>query len=254
MVRRQDIGRMTVRLRITSTSHAGQELPLKRGTYLIGRSKECYLRARSDLVSRRHCELVVDTTSVIVRDLGSKNGTLVNGQRIDEPRVLESGDTLQIGPMRFEIQIESAADTVPGDQATSARHPETVADAVEAPDRVDATAVESVRSPKGPTSQPATDDDYDEDISDWLDDDPSELDEPATADTDGPAVAKTGAVDQSEPGTTPTDVDASPAAGKAAEGPAGRHKPGKLPPRSKEPSQDSGQAAADVLRNLSRRK
>ncbi|MFV2066845.1 MAG: FHA domain-containing protein [Pirellulales bacterium] len=285
---------MRVNLRITSSSKAGKELPLKRGTYLIGRSHECSLRARSDLVSRRHCELIVDRRSVVVRDLGSKNGTLVNGQRIDEPRALESGDKLQIGPMKFEVVIEAAADTipaatipadvvpaaaisadvvpadaVPADVASDVdqvgEHQQAVAESP-ASNNADAATTESAPVPTAdvPAVQGDANGDYDADISDWLDDDqPNDepvADQPvadaqATADTDVPAVDETQAVDRPAPHATPTGSDEShPKKSKAAESHTDKTKPGKLPSVSKEPSPDSGQAAADVLRNFSRRK
>lgn len=49
---------------------------------LVGRSDEAKFRVQQDSVSRRHCEFFIKDEAVFVRDLGSTNGTLVNGERI----------------------------------------------------------------------------------------------------------------------------------------------------------------------------
>jgi pSer/pThr/pTyr-binding forkhead associated (FHA) protein len=58
------------------------------------------------MISRHHCALIVEGSTVAVRDFGSKNGTYVNGQRIGGETVLTPGDQLSIGPLRFEVVIE----------------------------------------------------------------------------------------------------------------------------------------------------
>jgi predicted component of type VI protein secretion system len=87
----------------------GKALPLPLGEFLIGRGAECHIRPNSDWVSRQHCLLRVAPEGVAVRDLGSRNGTLVNGMRVVDERALENGDQLQVGPLVFEVQVEQAA-------------------------------------------------------------------------------------------------------------------------------------------------
>jgi len=77
-------------------------LPL--GDCLIGRGDECQVRTSSPLVSRQHCLVHVTKESATLRDLGSTNGTLVNGKRILGDRDLVAGDLVQIGPVVFEFQ------------------------------------------------------------------------------------------------------------------------------------------------------
>jgi pSer/pThr/pTyr-binding forkhead associated (FHA) protein len=87
-------------------------LPL--GDCLIGRGDECQVRTNSPLVSRQHCLVHVTKESAVLRDLGSTNGTLVNGKRILGERILVPGDLLQIGPVVFEFcdaSVESTAAT-----------------------------------------------------------------------------------------------------------------------------------------------
>jgi pSer/pThr/pTyr-binding forkhead associated (FHA) protein len=87
------------------------------GDCLIGRGDECQVRTNSPLVSRQHCLVHVTKDNAILRDLGSTNGTLVNGKRVLSERVLVPGDLLQIGPVVFEFSdlsteaIESTSET-----------------------------------------------------------------------------------------------------------------------------------------------
>jgi pSer/pThr/pTyr-binding forkhead associated (FHA) protein len=72
-------------------------LQLRAGeTVLIGRSRRCDLSLRSPDASRRHAEIVLAASGWLVRDLGSTNGTFVNGQRATE-RLLRPGDRIEIG-------------------------------------------------------------------------------------------------------------------------------------------------------------
>jgi pSer/pThr/pTyr-binding forkhead associated (FHA) protein len=64
---------------------------------LIGRSAECELRVPSVAASRRHAAVVRRGDDVFVRDLGSTNGTLVNGAEIAGERALEAGDRIEVG-------------------------------------------------------------------------------------------------------------------------------------------------------------
>ncbi len=64
---------------------------------VIGRSAECELRVPSVAASRRHAAVVRRGDEVFVRDLGSTNGTLVNGEKIVGERALEAGDRIEIG-------------------------------------------------------------------------------------------------------------------------------------------------------------
>lgn len=71
----------------------------------IGRRQDCDFCLPLSVVSRKHCELSLDRGQVTIRDFGSRNGTYLNGQRIEEARA-NAGDVLQIGPVKFIIQID----------------------------------------------------------------------------------------------------------------------------------------------------
>jgi pSer/pThr/pTyr-binding forkhead associated (FHA) protein len=78
---------------------------VKKDVTLIGRREDCDLRIAVGDVSRKHCRLIVSAGQVEVEDLGSSNGTFVNGTKISRAPVT-AGDTIQIGPVAFVVQID----------------------------------------------------------------------------------------------------------------------------------------------------
>lgn len=82
-----------------------RNFPLRGQSVTIGRAPECMLRIPLRDVSRRHCELQLGAGTLTVKDLGSSNGTYVNGRRVAE-LVLSAGDVIEIGPVRFLAQID----------------------------------------------------------------------------------------------------------------------------------------------------
>ena len=96
---------MDVRLRSLAANSAGKEIKLPAARFLIGRDEDCHLRPKSDLVSRHHCMVLVEDDGVVVRDLGSRNGTYVNDQRIVGEQLLAAGDRLRVGLLEFEVRI-----------------------------------------------------------------------------------------------------------------------------------------------------
>eukprot|EP00475_Leptophrys_vorax_P020754 TRINITY_DN28489_c0_g1_i2.p1 TRINITY_DN28489_c0_g1~~TRINITY_DN28489_c0_g1_i2.p1 ORF type:complete len:119 (+),score=3.71 TRINITY_DN28489_c0_g1_i2:102-458(+) len=72
---------------------------------LIGRSTECNLKIASSQVSRTHCRITLGTDSVFVEDLGSANGTIVDGQLLPphQPTAIAPGASIIVGPAEFQI-------------------------------------------------------------------------------------------------------------------------------------------------------
>ncbi|MGH7437310.1 MAG: FHA domain-containing protein [Polyangiaceae bacterium] len=78
-----------------------QELDLPLGATLIGRDPDCHVTLDDPLVSRKHARILVGADRVVVEDLGSRNGVLVNGLCIRRPASLRDGDRLHIGTQAF---------------------------------------------------------------------------------------------------------------------------------------------------------
>jgi pSer/pThr/pTyr-binding forkhead associated (FHA) protein len=110
---------MNVRLKVLSGGSAGKEVKLQEGEFFIGRGDGCHLRPKSDAISRKHCVLVVDEKQVLIRDLQSRNGTLVNGEKIEGDRQLQRGDRLTVGPLEFEVILQSAGAAAAAQPAAS---------------------------------------------------------------------------------------------------------------------------------------
>ncbi len=83
--------------------HLQHNLELVRGEFVIGRSADCQLALDDPLVSRRHAALLVSEDSVVIRDLGSRNGVMVNGIRIQIPTALTDGDRIVIGTQEMVV-------------------------------------------------------------------------------------------------------------------------------------------------------
>ncbi len=105
----------------------GQEFIFEdRNTSVIGRAKDCYPHIPDNdthrIISRYHCLLDINPPDIRVRDLGSKNGTYVNGQKISKPTVtqteegdplynfpeqdLQAGDEVKLGKNIFRVYVE----------------------------------------------------------------------------------------------------------------------------------------------------
>ena len=99
---------MKVQLVVVQGKPEGKTIPLAGPKFKIGRGEGCQLRPNSDLVSREHAEFELGADSVAVRDLGSRNGTDVNGKPLPkgEPFVLKDGDLVKIGSLTFAVSIE----------------------------------------------------------------------------------------------------------------------------------------------------
>jgi pSer/pThr/pTyr-binding forkhead associated (FHA) protein len=101
---------MNVKLLVVHGRPQGKCLLFPRGEYVFGRGAECHIRPNSDWVSRQHCLLRVTGEALYIRDLGSRNGTLVNGVRIVGERRLAHGDQIVVGPLVFAVHLEDEAE------------------------------------------------------------------------------------------------------------------------------------------------
>ena len=83
---------MKVQLIVVQGKPEGKVIPLVGPVFKIGRGETCHLRPNSERVSREHAEFTVTGDKVVVRDLGSRNGTLVNGKALNQPCTLKDRD------------------------------------------------------------------------------------------------------------------------------------------------------------------
>lgn len=88
---------------VQTGKHAGKKISLPDREVTIGRDEKCFVRMTSAEVSREHCALIPTDKGLLIRDLGSQNGTIVNNVRIENETLVQPGDFLQIGPHQFEI-------------------------------------------------------------------------------------------------------------------------------------------------------
>jgi DNA-binding winged helix-turn-helix (wHTH) protein len=89
-------------------SSRDQEVPLRDGELVAGRDAAVEIRLPSPRVSRRHARFVVNETAVTVEDLGSKNGTFVNGTRTMGRVVLKDLDQIRMGPFTFVLSCTAS--------------------------------------------------------------------------------------------------------------------------------------------------
>jgi predicted component of type VI protein secretion system len=74
----------------------GKRIPVAQPELVIGRGDQCDLVISDRQVSREHSRIRLEGDRLLLEDLGSKNGTFVNGQQLTEPHWLQDGDEIQI--------------------------------------------------------------------------------------------------------------------------------------------------------------
>jgi pSer/pThr/pTyr-binding forkhead associated (FHA) protein len=119
----------TVKLVVMNGSGAGKELLFAvPRMHLVGRGDDCDLRLANTLenlcISRRHCLLDIDPPRLRVRDLGSLNGTFINGKRLGHPATsripdpsredydLKDGDELALAGLVFQVRISTPVEAL----------------------------------------------------------------------------------------------------------------------------------------------
>ena len=88
-----------------------KSIPLSNDITIIGRRHNCDLRIPLASVSKRHCQLSIQDNRLKVLDLGSRNGTFVNGKRIKED-TLKPGDIIELGPIQLGLQINGQPEKI----------------------------------------------------------------------------------------------------------------------------------------------
>jgi len=157
---------MDVKLVVSSGSRAGQAISINLPKFFIGRAEDCHLKPKSELISRYHCAILTEEGGyVAVRDMKSKNGIFVNGERVVGEKEVKTGDKFVVGPLEFVFQISVS---VQGEKKPKV---ESVKEAV-------ARTVEVSSRP--PVALATAESDENEDLSDWLMGEDDEIQETAT--------------------------------------------------------------------------
>ncbi|MCL4289309.1 MAG: PD40 domain-containing protein [Thermoleophilia bacterium] len=108
-------------LTVRTGEAAGTRVELTGERYVVGREEGCELVLVEEKISRRHAQLeAVGDGRYLVRDLGSTNGTFVNGQRISAPVLLQGGEELRFGDTAVDVGSDAAGAPVPARAAPTA--------------------------------------------------------------------------------------------------------------------------------------
>lgn len=231
---------MKTSLKVVGGKNDGREIAISVRKFIIGRGENAHLRPSSDLVSRHHCAIRVRDGKVTIEDLKSRNGTYVNGEKLEGVHVAKAGDKLRVGRLQLEMVIDMAS--------AGAKRP-AVKDVAEV-----AARTASNKKPK--------DQSLDDSITDWLSDD--EDDSPSignekrflASETVQLSMDDTTQIKSPLKGDAKEESDETVAMNKEeleameAEESKSKDRYGKLPTREVDQPESSTHAADDVLRKF----
>ncbi len=114
---------MDVKLVIQQGRTRTREVRVRPPETVVGRARGCQVRIASAEVSRRHCVLRPGDDGVTVEDLGSSNGTFLNGKPVDGLQDVRPGDRLRVGPVTFLVEFDDVAQALvePIEEASGGR-------------------------------------------------------------------------------------------------------------------------------------
>jgi predicted component of type VI protein secretion system len=101
---------MKVSLVVAKGKREGKIVPIHGSQFVIGRHKECQLKANGSTISQHHCAVLLRGGKVFVHDFDSTNGTYVNHERVQGEHELRQGDLLELGRLSFRIRIDADAE------------------------------------------------------------------------------------------------------------------------------------------------
>ena len=223
---------MQVSLKVVGGKNDGRLIAINVPEFVIGRGETAHLRPQSDLVSRAHCSVLVADGKVVLRDLGSRNGTFLNDERLEGEQQVTIGDRFRVGRLQFEFQIDHAV--------AGSKKPK----------------VEGVREAAARTAATAGEDFDDESITDWLSQD---VDSEEVARTSG-SETRQFMLDETERVLLEQLSEESKKAREEKdriekeETKAANNEPGKLPDRARTNTEDSRDAASQMLRKFFNRR
>lgn len=104
-IRLMDLGQYQICFEVLNTAFRGFVFYLEKAVSLVGRSEDCDIILPDASVSSHHCKIMLEKHCLRVVDLGSTNGTRINGEIIAE-RILQPGDSFQIGAVMVALQLK----------------------------------------------------------------------------------------------------------------------------------------------------
>jgi pSer/pThr/pTyr-binding forkhead associated (FHA) protein len=111
---------MQAKLRVIAGSVPFETIQVSPGKLLVGRAEDCDVQVTSEFVSGHHCVLLTDEYALRIRDLGSKNGTIVNGRRIGTaPTILLHDDIVSLGDIYFLVDLRPVSVTAAAPETKS---------------------------------------------------------------------------------------------------------------------------------------
>ena len=94
--------------RLGAAQGAAEEICLDRFPFVIGRRSDSHCCLPFAFISRHHCRFTCSGDEVLVQDLESYNGTLVNGRDAHRPLPVQDGDEITLGPLTFRVVMPRA--------------------------------------------------------------------------------------------------------------------------------------------------
>ncbi len=223
---------MKVKLKVLVGKSAGKEIPIPAPRFLIGRSSDCHLRPKSDSISRTHCTILTRKDRIVIRDLNSRNGTFVNGERVTEDAPIKDGDQLQIGKLEFQVIVKEPQEgQAPNKEKRSRKKPR------------EPKSEEEGSNAKPDTNAQGTES-MEFDVSEWLQE--ADVKDPKKADPE----TRLFQLDDTDQMPVADDVEEDEEDSEGSAAKKEKRKPGKLPPRSAVQTNSSREAAADMLKRF----
>lgn len=103
---------MKANLVLVKEDGSHKAFPLSSNVIVIGRRHDCDLRVPLPTISRRHFQISQNGESLKIRDLDSKSGTFVNGERVNGDTTVKAGDYIRVGPVTFVCQIDGQPEEI----------------------------------------------------------------------------------------------------------------------------------------------
>jgi len=272
---------MELKLIVLAGAKEGTQIPLKKEKFIIGRASDCTLRAGSSAISRHHCEFARADDQWLVRDMGSRNGTFLNDVKVESPTVLKLGDEVRVGPLKFRVEARKPSSDIklnkPAEAASAeAAMPQDI-------NRAKAPPVKSIVEAAQRAAAKSDDKTSEDDITRWLlgeeagdnmlrETQTLSMEETTTISRAVPLKSAAAPLASAPEILEEEDEDAETAEAANSNSEKGdasasggwkflkfgkgkdKKKVGKLPPRPPEQGKDTRSAAADILREMTRRR